>query len=98
MKDLPHHMKQLNRKILRSVQRELTDETLYTMTPSEEHFRNPRKKKKKPKHPHHEPLDIPTNDERNRKMKHRVPIFDRNNAKPKHAKASHKHSHSQTPI
>jgi hypothetical protein len=98
MKDLPHHMKQLNRKILRSVQRELTDDELYTMAPAEEHFRNPIKNKKKPKHPHHKPLDIPTNDERNREMKHRVPIFDRNNAKPKHAKPSSKHSHTQPPI
>jgi hypothetical protein len=90
MKDLPHHMKKLNRQIVRSAHREELDEenwsqpaSLYArkQTPSQ------LKKQAKAKLTKTRNARVPTPltpEERNRKMKHRVPIFDRlNNAKPK---------------
>ena len=94
MKDLPHHMKKLNRRIIRSMRREDTGEELPAIPtwPDSE-----REAKKKAKIQMREktlarPSSQPTPDERNKVMKKgRVPVFDRtNNAKPKHAAPSKK--------
>jgi hypothetical protein len=93
MKDLPHHMKKLNRRVIRSMHREELEEELPSIPTWPD---SPREKKKKAKNKmKQETLSRPTSDrspeERNRIMKKgRVPIFDRNNAKPKHARASKK--------
>jgi hypothetical protein len=93
MKDLPHHIKKLNRKIIRSSLREET-----TLTPESEmpHFTESKEEKRKmakramrQERTHRSPIH-PTEEERNREMKHRVPVFDRNSAKPKVAKPTKK--------
>lgn len=96
MKDLPHHMKKLNRRIIRSMHREEKEEELpevptWPVTTKE-------KKKKAKEKMKDETLARPSSDltpeERNKIMKGgrqgRVPIFDRNNAEPKHTRASKK--------
>ncbi len=93
MKDLPHHMKKLNRRVIRSMHREELEEELPDIPVWTD---SPREKKKKAKNKmKQETLSRPSSDrtpeERNKIMKSgRVPIFDRNNAKPKHARASKK--------
>lgn len=98
MKDLAHHLKKLNRKILRSVHREELEETgfienLPSLPAQKETPREMKKIKKRAalkERMERTPIH-PTEEERNRQMKKRVPVFDRlNNAKPKHAKASKK--------
>ncbi len=93
MKDLPHHIKKLNSKIIRSARREANEEELpevptWPDSPSEK-----RKKVKRTMKAERE-ARTPTRksaEERNKEMKKgRVPVFDRNNAKPKHAKPSKK--------
>jgi hypothetical protein len=88
MKDLPHHIKKLNRRIVRSVHREELEEG-FEMPPIPNWEMTAKQKKKQAKQKikkerlSRTPSDL-TPEERNRKMKNRVPVFDRlNNAKPK---------------
>lgn len=97
MKDLPHHLKKLNRKIIRSMHREEMEEEEYDLlAPISPRRKTERQIKKQAKEKirqakRERAATPPTPDEQNRKMKKRVPIFDRtNNAKPKGAKASAK--------
>jgi hypothetical protein len=91
MKDLPRHMKKLNRQVIRSIARE-QGENVEELPPFQESQKETRKKAKRKmrsetlsRTPTHD-----TPDERNRKMKHRTPIFDRNSAAPKHARSTKK--------
>ncbi len=88
MKDLPHHIKKLNRRIVRSMHREELEEG-FELPPIPNWQMTERQKKKQAKQKmkterlEHVPSDL-TPEERNRKMKNRVPVFDRlNNAVPK---------------
>lgn len=94
MKDLPHHMKKLNRKVIRSSLRETTEEmaqepVLPRFQASKEEARKIEKRTMRDdtrgRTPIHDSVD-----EKNRKMKHRVPIFDRNSALPKRARPTKK--------
>jgi len=96
MKDLPHHMKKLNRRVIRSMHREEMDEEAYdemAEIPTQAVTARQRRKKAKIRMRQetlsHTPMK-PTSEQRNRKMKKRVPIFDRNNAAPKHARPTKK--------
>jgi hypothetical protein len=93
MKDLPHHMKKLNKKVLRSVRRENLEETLPDLPPRPDSKAEQRKKAKREMKAERDarvPLEK-SPEERNRQMKKgRVPVFDRNNAAPKHARPSKK--------
>jgi len=93
MKDLPHHIKKLNRRIIRSSLREEAQESAETSMPpfrqSKEESRKMAKRKMRTERENRSPIHL-SEEERNRKMKHRVPIFDRNNAKPRAAKPSKK--------
>lgn len=92
MKDLPHHIKKLNRRIIRSEHREEQHEnSSLPLLP-----RTPRQQKKQLKaqlrqeRASRTPLH-PTPEERNQAMKKRVPIFDRlSQNRPKTAKPSRK--------
>ncbi len=92
MKYVPGHMRKLNRRVIRSMHREEAQEELPEIPQPPE---NERQKHKMHKiemredtlgrlHPHKSEA------ERNWEMKHRTPIFDRNNAEPKHAKSTRK--------
>ncbi len=91
MKDIPHHMKKLNRKIVRSMHRE--EEALPEIPSWKDSAKAIKEKAKRQtqatRHAH-----IPlgkTPEERNQEMKRGlVPIFDRNNALPRHSRPSHK--------
>lgn len=95
MKDLPHHLKKLNRRVIRDLHRlerdeglELPDIPPRKQTPRE--LKKIAKRKLRAEGLAHVPSD-PTPDERNREMKHRVPIFDRKNQeKPKTTHPTHK--------
>jgi hypothetical protein len=91
MKDLPHHMKKLNRQVIRSTLRENNAEMEEVIPYRDSTLEKRKKAKRKMKK---ETLSrTPTHDTpevRNQKMKHRVPIFDRNNAEPKHARPTKK--------
>jgi hypothetical protein len=91
MKELPRHIKKLNRKVVRSVLREAAS-VENELPPFQASRLEARKKVKRQmrsdtlnRTPVHD-----TPEERNRKMKHRVPIFDRNSAEPKHARPTKK--------
>jgi hypothetical protein len=95
MKDLPHHRQQLNKKTIRSLHRqEVQDEQFPEIPPRP--LSEKQKKKQAKEHVRQEklaqPPHIQTPEERNKKMLHRVPVFDRiNNAKPKlGARPTHK--------
>ncbi len=93
MKNLPHHIKKLNRKIIRSARREGMEEELpevptWPETPAER--RKKQKRLMKAEREAHIPMGK-TPEERNKEMKKgRVPIFDRNNVEPRHQKPSKK--------
>lgn len=96
MKDLPHHIKKLNRRVIRSIHREEMEEEQYDLTPpipprkqTARQIKKQAKEKVKKEKIARAPTPL-SPEERNRKMKKRVPIFDRNNAKPKAAKPSQK--------
>ncbi len=90
MKDIPHHMKKLNRHVIRDAQREEAGAESYPpFTQSDEEKRKIEKREMKKERNEHVPQH-PTEDQRNQDMKHRAPIFDRNNAAPKHGKSSKK--------
>lgn len=95
MKDLPHHMKKLNRNIIRSMHREEAAAELPEIPTWPVNAKQKRKKAKikmRDAVRAHIPSN-PTVDERNKIMKRgRVPVFDRNNAAPKHAAPSKKKS------
>lgn len=82
MKDLPHHIKKLNRRVIRSMHREEMQQEALPEVPTREVTKSQQKKKAKKKlrdeHLAHVPTD-PTPEEKNKKMKKRVPIFDYNN-------------------
>ena len=96
MKDLPHHMKKLNRRVIRSMHRD--DLEMETLPEIPNWPDTPQAKKKKAKVAMKKEAEarVPsslTPEEKNKKMKHRVPVFDRtNNAKPKHTRSSKKKS------
>ncbi len=78
MKDLPHHLKKLNRRVIRSEHRREAQEIDWTATRPllTEHQRKKQAKAKiKQARMHRTPIH-PTLEERNQAMKHRVPIFD----------------------
>ena len=93
MKDLPHHIKKLNRRVIRSEQRESNAEELppipdYPMTQHQK--KKQTKERVKQLHVNHIPLH-PTEEQRNEKMRHRVPRFESlSRNKPKSAKPSRK--------
>ena len=99
MKDLAHHLKKLNRRIIRSFHREeLEDAGFEKDLPSlPAQKQTPREMKKIKKRAvlkermERTPIR-PTEEERNREMKKRVPVFDRNNAKPRHTNATRKNT------
>lgn len=86
MKDIPHHMKKLNRRVVRSEHRllemelespevEISIQMPSVHRPKEQmrkQFKSQMKKETLSRTPTH-----PSIEERNRQMKHRVPIFDR---------------------
>lgn len=95
MKDLPHHIKKLNRRVIRSSHREDVEEEMYAQEtirrPQTEHQRKKQAKARLKKTRESRVPSHLTPEERNKKMAKRVPIFDRlNGAKPKHAKPSRK--------
>ena len=97
MKDLPHHIKKLNRNIIRSTAREQSSEEQYDMQHRGEDRKQTMQQVKKQakerlrQERESRAISSPSPEERNKQMKHRVPVFDRtNNAKPMGAKPSHK--------
>ena len=100
MKDLPHHLKKLNRRVIRSFHREELDDEAYGLEMAMPSFPNWKrserqiKKQTKAKIRQERLARTPTPltpEERDKKMSHRVPVFDRlNNAKPKMAKPTRK--------
>jgi hypothetical protein len=98
MKDLPHHMKKLNRQIVRSVHHEkMADANFENKLPSppnwkptEAQIKKQAKEKVIKERQNRKPIHK-TEEERNWEMKHRTPIFDRtSHPRPKETKASHK--------
>lgn len=96
MKDIPHHIKKLNRKVIRSLHRsELEEEAYDLMTPpprkqTERQLKKQAKSEIRKEKQTHVPHPL-SPEEQNKKMKHRVPVFDRlNRALPKHAKPTKK--------
>ncbi len=95
MKDLPHHMKKLNRRIVRSAHREEMDLESYELsppeiqTPGKGQIRKQIKQKIKKQREARTPTEL-SREEKNKKMKKRVPIFDRLKEKPKVAKPTRK--------
>ena len=93
MKDLPHYMKKLNRQVVRSNLRENAAEESEASPPTWQRSEQEQKKlakiKMRQEHQNRTPMHD-SEEERNQKMKHRTPIFDRNNAKPRVAKPTRK--------
>jgi len=92
MKDLPHHIKKLNRNIIRSMHREMAGEMpeIPNWPESESQKRKKMKIRMRDETRAHPSSDL-TPAERNKIMKTgRVPIFEKNNAAPKHNPASRK--------
>ncbi|MBU6383270.1 MAG: hypothetical protein KGQ49_01515 [Verrucomicrobia bacterium] len=93
MKDLPHHIKKLNRRIIRSARREEQDTVLPDLPVWPDSKGEKRKKQKREMKAERE-ARTPTGksaEERNREMKKgRVPVFDREKAAPKRTRASKK--------
>jgi hypothetical protein len=95
MKDLPHHIKKLNRRVIRSMHREEMQGDQLPDIPTLPETKQQQKKKAKIKMRDQTRARAPTHlsdDERNKVMKKgRVPVFDRmNNLEPKHARPSKK--------
>ena len=96
MKDLPHHIKKLNRNIIRSARREEREEEeelpeVPTWPETPQSRRKKKKRKMKAQREAHVPMGK-TPEERNKEMKKgRVPVFDRMNSnKTKHERPSRK--------
>lgn len=93
MKDLPHHIKKLNRKIIRSARREEHEEELPEIPSWPETSREKKKKaKQKMKAEGEAHVSQHKNpEERNKEMKKgRVPIFDRGSSEQKMTPPSRK--------
>ncbi len=98
MKEIPHYIKKLNRKVVRSILREEANEQTQAQpyvipSPPPKRSQFEIKKLAKQKIKAQTLSQMPVHDseeERNRKRKHRVPIFDRNNALPRIAKPTKK--------
>jgi hypothetical protein len=93
MKDLPHHIKKLNRRILRSIRKEGMEDLLPDIPTWPDSERQKRKKAKIKMRNEclSRPIVKKSEEERNKIMKKgRVPIFDRHNAEPKHTRPSKK--------
>ncbi len=97
MKDLPHHINKLNRRVIRSVARERAEEEGFdqTLPPIPNRKQTSRQVKKQAKATIRIARDAripekPTIEERNREMKHRVPIFDRTSHPRPKRNVSHK--------
>lgn len=92
MKDLPHHIKKLNRRVIRSMHREEMEELpdIPNWIDTEREKRKKAKQKMRADTNAHVPMHK-SPDERNMEMRRgRVPVFNRNNAEPKHARSSKK--------
>lgn len=96
MKDLPHHIKKLNRRIIRSARREELEEVLPEVPVWPDSKAEARKKVKREMKAERE-ARTPSGkspEQRNREMKGgrkgRVPVFDREKAAPKHTRSSKK--------
>lgn len=94
MKDLPHHIKKLNRRIIRSARREETEEILPDIPAPQDSKAEKRKKEKREIKAERE-ARIPsgkTPEKRNQEMRNgRVPVFAWDNeGKVKHARPSKK--------
>lgn len=97
MKDPAHHMKKLNRRVIRSEHREEMNEEAYELelpSPPRKQTDRQVKKQAKSKLKKDRKARTPallTPEEKNKKMAKRVPVFDRiNDARPKRSKASRK--------
>lgn len=94
MKDIPHHIKKLNRRVIRSNHREEVEEDSYEIPqlPLSTHQQKKQAKAKKRQERQARTPVHPTEEARNRAMKHRVPVFDRDsNEKPRlGARPTHK--------
>jgi hypothetical protein len=99
MKDLAHHLKKLNRQIVRSAHREEMEEDTWEEAPKPSPYAKKqtaselkKQVKRKAKKVGAKRTPTPkTTAEKNRLQKKRVPIFDRNKAKPKvGARKTHK--------
>jgi len=97
MKDLPHHMKKLNRRVVRSEHREEVSEEAEDFSlfaPPRKQTEKQVKKQAKAQIRKTKSARVPTHltaDEKNKKMNKRVPEFERNNkAKPKTTRPTRK--------
>lgn len=98
MKDLPHHIKKLNRRIIRSIHRLELEEEAYDLTmpspPPRKQTKRQLKKQAKERMRQERNSRTPTPltpEEREKKMSDRVPVFDRlNQAKPRTMKPTKK--------
>lgn len=98
MKDLPHHMKKLNRRFVRSIHHEeMEDAAFESRMPSPPNWEHPKAQMKKQAKAKvrkerlaREPIHK-TDEERNREMKHRVPVFEKlSHPKAKGTRPTHK--------
>jgi hypothetical protein len=89
MRDLPHHMKKLNRRVVRSEHRIAETEEIEELLETPQIIRPREQTRKQHKELMRQQVKAhvpqhPSEEERNRQMKHRVPVFDRlSNPKPK---------------
>lgn len=88
MKDLPHHIKKLNRKVIRSMHREEVQEEEMPDVPTWAESKREKRKKAKQAQKAERKSHVVTHkspEERNKEMKKgRVPIIEKNNAPPPH--------------
>lgn len=98
MKDLPHHIKKLNRRVIRSMHREEEAEEAYDLSlpspPPRKKSERAKKKQAKLQRKQEKQTHIPTPptpQEKNKKMRERVPVFERlSHAKGPQTKPSRK--------
>lgn len=98
MKDLPHHIKKLNRRIIRSIhhleEEEANFDSRMPSPPAWKETASSARKKTKAKLRKERESRPPVHksaEERNWEMKHRVPVFDRtSHPRPKAARPTHK--------
>ena len=93
MKDLPHHIKKLNRRVIRSAHREEALEEEIPPIPNRKPTIKQVKKQAKEKIKQTKKARVSsdlTPEERNKLMKKRVPVFDREKAKPRSTKPTRK--------
>lgn len=98
MKDVPHHMKKLNRQVVRSVHHEEMQDVQFENKmpdlPNWKQTKSQMKKQAKEKMRHERDERSPihkTEEQRNWEMQHRTPVFDRtSHPRPKGTRSSHK--------